>query len=253
MGGFPTLAAAGIGLAVVQTCGVKFRRNLERFCRTLSWEEPPLTRSQERLYHVKEISKFAKIFGMVLGCLIGVTPAFLVWQQNPRMMEALSEFLPPSKKGELLAAMTTVVFDKGDEIVRLGELSEYLYLITCGEVEVFDMEDDEIKFLGSLQSGSVFGELGFLLDDPSPVKIYASTAVRTKRLSRKDFFDVLGEDGQAFLQKVADRNQTLPNFVRESLKYEFWPKTPRRRRLSSSVERVSSKLAVPEGTLPMLD
>lgn len=246
--GFSTLAAAGVGLAVAQTWGVHLRRGVVRYCNEVGWKEP---------HRRWETSKSAKTIGILLGCLFGLTPVFLMSPDNPRLFEKLTEFLPPSKRKELLAAMSVVVFNEGDQIVRRGEPSDYLYLVTCGEVEVYDIEDEDVTFLGSLQSGSIFGELGFLLGDPSQIEVVASSFLRTKRLSRKDFFDIMGPEGQEFLHKVETRNLNLPNFLNQSLKHEFTseqnPRSSQRRSISNIAERAASRLVMPVQTLPTAD
>lgn len=252
--GFSTLTAAGVGLAVAQGCGVKLRARFLRFFEQI-WKEP-LAPSQKRLYHVREISKFCKVIGVILGCLVPLLP-FLLIPNKPRMFEKLVDFLPPSKKEELLAAMPVVVFENGTQIIKAGEPSQYLYLITCGEVEIFGNKNEEPAFLGTLHHGHIFGEIGFLLGDPSEIDVFASTDLRAKRLSRRVFFDVLGEDGQKFLQKVADTNMTRPGELNQSLKHEFTSEPPKPPRKSSSylslVERAASKIVQPSATLPTAD
>merc|ERR1712107_373830 len=143
------------------------------------------------------------------------------------MFEKLVDFLPPSKRRELLAAMPGMVFQRGTQIIKAGEPTEYLYLITCGEVEIFEDKGYDTAFLGTLQHGCIFGEVGFLMGDPSQIEVVASTDVRAKRLSRRVFFDVLGEDGQKFLQKMADTNMTRHGEMRQSLKHAFASEPPR--------------------------
>merc|ERR1712007_222990 len=120
--------------------------------------------------------------------------------------------------------------------------------------EIFEDKGGETAFMGTLQNGCIFGEIGFLMGDPSEIEVVASTDLRAKRLSRNKFLDVLGEDGQKFLRKMADTDMTRHGEMCQSLKHEFASEPPRRENSYSHViERAASNHVLPDTTLPTAD
>jgi diguanylate cyclase (GGDEF)-like protein len=99
--------------------------------------------------------------------------------------------LPAEDLRSLAAAAEVVTFPPGGRVVRQGEPSDYVYLITEGHVQVLGRTEDDgtvaetvISWLGP---GDVAGELSSLDDEPPEASGIAVTSTTCLRLTRDEF------------------------------------------------------------------
>jgi CRP-like cAMP-binding protein len=87
---------------------------------------------------------------------------------------ALFADLPPGELEAIARGCDEVRFRAGDWILREGEAQSVLYMIVEGEVTIVIGGEDR-RVLGS---GSFFGEVSVLLDEPASASVVARTPVR---------------------------------------------------------------------------
>jgi NADH dehydrogenase len=80
-------------------------------------------------------------------------------------------------------------YEPGEVIVRKGEIGRELYVITSGEVEVFEPEhgSEAVRSIGKLGVKEVFGERALLEDTKRNASVRAVGQVDVLVLSRRDF------------------------------------------------------------------
>jgi serine/threonine protein phosphatase PrpC len=82
-------------------------------------------------------------------------------------------------------------FDAGDFILREGEISEHLYVLVKGSVEVTRGE----RRLATLPAGSHFGEMALLNLRPRSATVRALEDCRMLTIDRQSLYDFLKHDG----------------------------------------------------------
>lgn len=205
MFGFSTLAAAGFGQMVSDSVGITLQGVIDRSADKLGLPNPELTIEQERLGSTRTLTQISRVGGILIGCFVGMFPLLFIGANHPRLTEKLLQFLPNVKQKELLAAMETVEYDEGSVLMEFGAPNKYLYLITHGEVEVMGRDGNGNKILvATLESGDVFGEFEFLTGQLSKADITAPEFVRLKRLSKDDFFKIVGEEGAKHFEHIIE-------------------------------------------------
>ena len=108
------------------------------------------------------------------------------------------------EKLSLLDGLKTVWFDKGDVIIREGEIGDLFYIVEEGHVECFqkqnipkniDSRNNEPtdRVIRKLTSGDHFGELALINNDKRSLTIKCgSDNVKLLTLDRKTFNRILG-------------------------------------------------------------
>ena len=81
-----------------------------------------------------------------------------------------------------------VVFNAGDEIVRLGTEGRELFIIEMGSVDVIDAEGNAVT---TLSGGQVFGELSLLVTKQRRASVRAVTYCALYLMDKRDFCKVL--------------------------------------------------------------
>jgi hypothetical protein len=114
-------------------------------------------------------------------------------------------------KGAHLALLASIAeeieVDAGTVLVRQGEPTDALYLLTRGEVELRGVGE-----LLSIEDGQAFGTWALIDQAPSVVEGTATRASRLLRISRDDFHDLVGDHPElaiGLLQGLARRVRTL--------------------------------------------
>jgi Cyclic nucleotide-binding domain/Major Facilitator Superfamily len=98
--------------------------------------------------------------------------------------------LGPVPLEELAGRLTPSRFGAGEEIIRQGEAGDRFYVISSGEVEVY--EDGE--FARGEGVGEHFGEIALLRDVPRTATVVAKTDVALLGLEREDFLVAVTRD-----------------------------------------------------------
>ncbi|USQ75454.1 MFS transporter [Ornithinimicrobium cryptoxanthini] len=114
---------------------------------------------------------------------------------EPRGLELLSRsplFAPlsPGVREQLAHKLEPTAAEAGDVILTKGGVSDLLYLIESGEVEV----SDDGLVLATLQADDVIGEIGLIRDVPRTATVTALTDTSLLMLGRDDFLDVVAGD-----------------------------------------------------------
>ena len=95
--------------------------------------------------------------------------------------------MPMDLTAKIIWYCTPVDVEEGDVILKRGDASTDLYIITRGKFRVFDDSRNEDFLLAMLERGSVFGEMAFLDGLPRSATIEACTAGSLLRLGEQEF------------------------------------------------------------------
>ncbi len=84
-------------------------------------------------------------------------------------------------------------FQKGDIIIREGEIGDRFYIIESGQVEIVHQKTGEPEEKLAIRSaGDSFGELALLKDAPRAATVRCLTSVDVIMFNRKDFLTLVG-------------------------------------------------------------
>jgi len=127
----------------------------------------------------------------------------------------------------ILKIADVINYKKDDRIISEGELSQYLYAVLDGSVNVYVRQSDNKEvFLSTLDSGDVFGEAGMFLKVKRTANVVSMENSAVLRIDRKDLFEFFAERSQSgikmlmiiiysLLKKLRESNQELA-FERKS-------------------------------------
>jgi CRP-like cAMP-binding protein len=107
-----------------------------------------------------------------------------------RCVELMRE-LTMAEVMRLAQAFTEVRFDAGDFSVKEGEISEHLYVLVAGAVEVLRGD----RRIATLPAGSHFGEMALLNLRPRSATVRATEPCRMLTIDRQSLYDFLRHDG----------------------------------------------------------
>lgn len=128
---------------------------------------------------------------------------------------------------EILKIADVINYKKDDHIISEGELSQYLYAVLAGSVNVYVRQSDNKEvFLSTLDAGDVFGEAGMFLKVKRTANVVSMENSAVLRIDRKDLFEFFAERSQSgikmlmiiiysLLKKLRESNQELA-FERKS-------------------------------------
>ncbi len=108
------------------------------------------------------------------------------------MLRGIPMFAPlgPVPIEELAGRLAPVRFQAGEKIICQGETGDLFYVISSGEVEVY--EDGELARREGV--GEHFGEIALLRDIPRTATVVAKTGVELLGLEREDFLAAVTRD-----------------------------------------------------------
>ena len=93
--GLSTLAAAALGNAFSNGCGMFLHGTIERFAGALGLPDPRLTIHQRGYRSVKNVKMAAGIIGVVFGCILGMSPLLVMSagesKEEKKMIKKASE------------------------------------------------------------------------------------------------------------------------------------------------------------------
>jgi CRP-like cAMP-binding protein len=97
--------------------------------------------------------------------------------------------LPSIVMSDLLKLATAGRYDPGTTVLRAGEISRSLHLLTLGKVEI--LEGAVGRVVKVIEEGDPFGELSFMTSQPSSETVRARTIVQTASLSKMQVSELL--------------------------------------------------------------
>jgi eukaryotic-like serine/threonine-protein kinase len=111
-----------------------------------------------------------------------------------------------------------LLFSAGSVIIREGEPGDAAYLIVTGKCRAFRKLDFGEETLAMMESGTVFGEMALILDEPRAASVEAVTTTTVLVLDKHAFTTELAVDGWtgALVRALAERFRTLEGRVRAS-------------------------------------
>lgn len=141
-----------------------------------------------------------------------------------RQLAALQEVelfasLEPSELALIAERLVYAPFARGDVLIRQGEIANWLYLLTKGDVDVwYEPPGEPRRFLKTLYGGSVVGEMGLLTGEPRRATVSARTDVESYRLDKSVFEEVIRarpEVVEDIAATLTARDHELENLKRE--------------------------------------
>ena len=112
-----------------------------------------------------------------------------------------------------------LLFTKGKEILKEGDVSENAYIILEGEEEVKKrMPDGTEKLLATLSENELFGECGLVDSLPRTATCIAKTDVYVATVTKENYAELLKDKPQALipiLRIVIDRLRGTMKFVED--------------------------------------
>ena len=92
---------------------------------------------------------------------------------------------------DILARMRPRRYAAGEPVCREGAVSDRLYLIKSGVVEVVIGTGSSARTIARLRQGDIFGEMGLLADEPRSATILPVVPVQVLELDRPAFTEVI--------------------------------------------------------------
>ena len=126
------------------------------------------------------------------------------------------QFLPPASRSLFLENLTPVSFPYGSIIVREGDASDALYVLTTGRVRVVKHDrNGQEKTLKILAPGETFGGEGLLKGERRSATIQACDHVQGLKIDGSMFSTILGKEPQlrAYFERKAEQTG-LQDFLR---------------------------------------
>eukprot|EP00928_Gymnodinium_smaydae_P065798 TRINITY_DN48890_c0_g1_i1.p1 TRINITY_DN48890_c0_g1~~TRINITY_DN48890_c0_g1_i1.p1 ORF type:complete len:526 (+),score=86.97 TRINITY_DN48890_c0_g1_i1:61-1578(+) len=191
--GFSTLCAAGFGQMLSDSAGITLQSTIERFSTTLGIRRANLTSAQSRTSRMQLIVAAARIIGIIFGCFLGMTPLLFFSEKKPHLVDQIAAELPVMARREFMNAVETLTFNRGDHLIRFGELSEHVYLIDSGTVECVGRNAEGVPFhLCYVGQGHSFGMPSKSFPAHSDL-IVDSDQVLVQRIPKDVFLRIVGE------------------------------------------------------------
>lgn len=129
---------------------------------------------------------------------------------TPEVLEKLPLFkgADPLLLNRVIMALRSTSVDAGETIVKEGDMSDAMYLILRGQV---DIKDRTGKVIQTLHDGEYFGEVGLLLATPRTATVVARTQCDLFVLNRNEFSKILRDHRQLAdtVTKVAKERYNL--------------------------------------------
>jgi Predicted membrane protein len=108
--------------------------------------------------------------------------------------------LTPEESDRLEAAIIEKAYEKGQLIFKHGDISESLYIVKSGEIEIFVTGENGEMILANFGPGNFFGELGLLDGEARSASARALQDTVLCSLQRSVVMDFLHKNPQAALR-----------------------------------------------------
>lgn len=133
----------------------------------------------------------------------------------------------PEEITQITKLMIPVVYAGGEPILKEGEVSKVLMLITSGQAKVVKTIDEKnVKILALLGEGEIIGEMSFFDDAPHNASVVAHNNLNVLALSKKDFESII-EKNERLALKILIRiiqicSQRIRNLNEEVKELGHW-------------------------------
>ncbi len=159
--------------------------------------------------------------------------------------------LTPIELNEISGYFETIEFKNNDYVFMEGDPSDWLYIVSKGEVKVVKhtvVGKDII--LEIMSPGDIFGGVAALDKRPFPASAQAMDTIAVIRISRKNLFKIMEEYPilkleivKYFSDKLRDAHEMLKNMATERVE----------KRIASLLLKLSEKTGVGEGDYIKID
>jgi len=116
-------------------------------------------------------------------------------------------------KGKLLAAgiaIETFRFHMGEQIMKMGTISDRVFIIISGEVRIYIEQEVQVE-LAVLQRGQFFGEMSCLTGDPVSADVEAIDEVQLIAIGRDGLLLLMDEHSQFRMHIINDMIKRIQN------------------------------------------
>lgn len=119
----------------------------------------------------------------------------------------------------LASTLTYAQFARGDVMTRQGAVAHWLYVLIKGEADVwFEQEGRPRRWLTTLPTGHVFGEMSLMTGAPRRATVTARTDAECYRIDKKNFEKLMQsrpEMADEFAHILTERNKLLVEIEEE--------------------------------------
>lgn len=117
--------------------------------------------------------------------------------------------IEPAKLKLLAFTSERLHFDKGQSLMRQGEMGDAAYLILSGEADVLTDAGDGLVKVASVGRNGFVGEMAILRDQPRTATVTAATEVSTLRITKESFFQLIEDSPKIAIELMRILAQRL--------------------------------------------
>ncbi len=120
--------------------------------------------------------------------------------QDIKMLNSdLFKGLPDHQLEEVCSIMQTVRMEKGDMVIKEGSVSDEVYIIWKGEVDVIkkEKESGELFYLTTCKEGESIGEMSLLDNEPRSASVIVSKDSMLLKIGMQDLNNIASENDSA--------------------------------------------------------
>ncbi|MFV1951932.1 MAG: cyclic nucleotide-binding domain-containing protein [Nitrospinota bacterium] len=143
-------------------------------------------RTKEQIEDLRrDLAEFCSKQG--LGVTVKDRPVFRMDKDKVRSSFPIFFSLTPSEFSEIAKKMTLHKFPKGSSIIKEGEFSDSLYVISSGKVRILVSDaDNQETAIATLKEDDFFGEISFLTGKPRTASVVALEDSELLELKKSD-------------------------------------------------------------------
>jgi CRP/FNR family cyclic AMP-dependent transcriptional regulator len=124
--------------------------------------------------------------------------------------------LEPAQLASIGAHAALRIYEKGEVIVKQGDVADSFYVLAAGQVKVYisNKEDKEV-IVGTLSAGEFFGEISLFDQEPRSASVAALERCYVQQLSYKSLQKVLDRSPQIAKKLMQGMSQRLRHADRQ--------------------------------------
>lgn len=101
-------------------------------------------------------------------------------------------------------------FRPGEELIRIGDVDDSVYIIVDGEAQVVIARAlGRKRVMAVLKKGAIFGEMSFFERKPRSASVLATTSGRALKITRQDFERLLKDEPDLGMRLLFDFGRVL--------------------------------------------